>query len=173
MSITTSRLRIRKARPRRAPAIHRHTRSPAEGRPKSTTGTAEGRPRVTGGHARGHLGDSLGTAQGHPIPELLSVSAAAKWIGVSQATMYRMIQAGDLPVEVFTNSRRMRLSRRQLERWLEGDSALAKPRKTRSATATFDDWISRQEARPAGRRAADPSRRPTGDRPLPTHGRTR
>ena len=164
--------------------LHRQDSRPAAGLPERTAGRpmgvlrpAQGHPRalrrLTRSRAGGDLGDSLGTPQGHLIPELLSVSAAAKWIGVSQATMYRMIHAGDLPVEVFTNSRRMRLSRRQLERWLDGEAAPAKARKTRSATATFDDWLSRQEERPAGRRAAAPSRRPSGDRPLPTRGRTR
>ena len=130
------------------------------------------------GTPEGDLGDSLGTTQGHlEVPELLSIPAAAKWLGISPATLYRMIRDDKVPVQIFGSGQRKRVARRQLERWLEGDTTSSTATKTTTgpgrkpaATSDFFSWL---DERDAGPRADRPSRRRTPD-PVPrSRGRTR
>lgn len=52
--------------------------------------------------------------------QLLTLPQAARFLGVSRATIYRMIQSGLLPVTPIKIGAESRLARRQLERWLDG-----------------------------------------------------
>ena len=132
--------------------------------------------QVPTGTPVGDLGDNLGTSQGHlQVPELLSIRAAADWLGLSGATLYRMIRNGTLPVPVFGAGTRMKLARRQLERWLNGELA---PVVATPATDGHDDgdgeFVRWMEARD-GASASTPDRLspPTRDRVLREHVRTR
>ena len=55
--------------------------------------------------------------------ELLSVVDAARWLGVSRSSLYRALSAHRIPVTPVNLGGHLRLPRRQLERWLEGDLA--------------------------------------------------
>ena len=52
--------------------------------------------------------------------ELLTARQTGDFLGVSIATVYRMLSSGRLPVEQIKIGAEMRLPRRQIERWLEG-----------------------------------------------------
>jgi excisionase family DNA binding protein len=54
------------------------------------------------------------------MPELLSVTQAAQCLGLGRATLYRLLATGLVPVDQFRIGRDTRLSRRQIEAWLEG-----------------------------------------------------
>ena len=56
-------------------------------------------------------------------PELLTVSHAARWLGLSRSTLYVALADGRIPVTPIDIGGWMRLSRRQLERWLDGPAA--------------------------------------------------
>jgi len=56
---------------------------------------------------------------GDTLPELISVTAAAKLLGVSRASAYRAVAAGELPTKKF--GRRLYVVRRKLNAWLDGD----------------------------------------------------
>ena len=53
-------------------------------------------------------------------PELMTVPQAARWLGLGRSTLYVALAAGRIPVTPIDIGGRVRLSRRQLERWLEG-----------------------------------------------------
>ena len=53
-------------------------------------------------------------------PELMSVTHAARWLGLSRSTLYAALAAHRIGVTPIDIGGQMRLSRRQLERWLEG-----------------------------------------------------
>ena len=74
--------------------------------------------------------------------ELLSVVDAARWLGVSRSSLYRALSAHRIPVTPVDPGGHLRLPRRQLERWLEGDLA--------------------QDTRPSDAPASAPPRRPRG-----------
>ena len=74
--------------------------------------------------------------------ELLSVVDAARWLGVSRSNLYRALSAHRIPVTPVNLGGHLRLPRRQLERWLEGDLA--------------------SDTRPSGAPASAPPRRPRG-----------
>lgn len=156
----------------------RLTRGTPRAIPQASTGTPSAHLGHAVGTAEGDLGDSLGTTQGHlEVPELLSIPAAAKWLGISPATLYRMIRDDKVPVQIFGSGQRKRVARRQLERWLEGDtpraSATKTPKQTADKPAPTSDFFSWLDERDAVPRADRPSRRRTPD-PVPgSHGRTR
>ena len=53
-------------------------------------------------------------------PELMSVTRAARWLGLSRSTLYEALARHRIAVTPIDIGGQMRLSRRQLERWLEG-----------------------------------------------------
>jgi excisionase family DNA binding protein len=56
---------------------------------------------------------------------LLSVEETAILLGETRSTLYRAIQAGTLPLPVYTIGRRLRIPRRAVERLIDGsDSAV-------------------------------------------------
>ncbi len=155
----------------------RLTRGTPPAIPQASISTTEDHLGHAVGTAEGDLGDSLGTTQGHlEVPELLSIPAAAKWLGISPATLYRMIRDDKVPVQIFGSGQRKRVARRQLERWLEGDTPRAaatetttNPGRKPSVTSDFFSW---PDERDGGPQADRPSRRRTPD-PVPrSRGRT-
>lgn len=72
--------------------------------------------KVLTGDAR--IGDGSETVTAGPL--LLGMGAAAKYLGVSRATLWRMIQVGRIEkVELLPGSYRVR--RRDLEEWVKGE----------------------------------------------------
>lgn len=55
-------------------------------------------------------------------PELLTVPEAARWLGLGRSTLYAALAAKRVPVSPIDIGGRVRLSRRQLERWLDGQN---------------------------------------------------
>ena len=53
------------------------------------------------------------------MPELLTVSAAADWLGVGRNLLYRSLKAGQVPVVPIILGGTRYLARRHLEMWLE------------------------------------------------------
>ena len=51
---------------------------------------------------------------------MLTARQTGDFLGVSIATVYRMLSSGRLPVEQIKIGAEMRLPQRQIERWLEG-----------------------------------------------------
>ena len=45
--------------------------------------------------------------------------AAAAWLGIGKSTLYRAINAGQLPITVHRVGSRMMLPRRQIDAWLD------------------------------------------------------
>ena len=96
------------------------------------------------------------------LPELLTVAQAAKWLGLSRSTLYQALADHRIAVTPVDLGGRIRLSRRQLERWLEGPSvdASASPQPTpvvplAGVSSVYDDVF--RELAPA----AGPRRSPT------------
>jgi excisionase family DNA binding protein len=58
--------------------------------------------------------------------QLLTIRQTGTYLGVSVATVYRMLNSGRLPVTPIRIGEEMRLPRRQIERWLD-DPASAFP----------------------------------------------
>ena len=60
----------------------------------------------------------------HELPsELMTVTQAARWLGLSRSTLYEALAAHRIAVMPIDLGGQMRLSRRQLERCLEGPAA--------------------------------------------------
>jgi excisionase family DNA binding protein len=55
--------------------------------------------------------------------ELLSVRQAASLLGIGTSTLYSAIAAGRFPVAAVRVDRRMKLPRRRLIQWLEGEGS--------------------------------------------------
>ena len=53
-------------------------------------------------------------------PELLSVSVAATWLGISRELLYRCLRSGQVPVTPIVLGNTRYLARRHLEAWIEG-----------------------------------------------------
>jgi predicted DNA-binding transcriptional regulator AlpA len=58
---------------------------------------------------------------------LLSVEETAILLGESRSSVYKSIERGDFPLPVFKLNGRLRLSRRAVERFIEGDYPLTAP----------------------------------------------
>jgi excisionase family DNA binding protein len=56
---------------------------------------------------------------------LLSIEEAAILLGETRSTLYRAVQAGTLPLPVYTIGGRLRIPRRAVERLLDGDPPLS------------------------------------------------
>jgi excisionase family DNA binding protein len=56
-------------------------------------------------------------------PLALTVSEAATLVGVSRRTMYRAIEAGEIPTVQLVPGGRLYIARRALEDWLSPESA--------------------------------------------------
>jgi excisionase family DNA binding protein len=56
-------------------------------------------------------------------PLALTVSEAAELVGVSRRTMYRSIEAGEVPTVQLVPGGRLYIARRTLEAWLNRESA--------------------------------------------------
>lgn len=54
------------------------------------------------------------------VPQMVSISTAAKALGISRKTGYRLAAAGEFPVEVRRIGGSLKVSVHQLERYLEG-----------------------------------------------------
>ncbi len=52
------------------------------------------------------------------------MSQVAAMLGVHRTSVYRMLHNGQLPVDTFRVGHEVRLSRRQLEVWLQGGNAV-------------------------------------------------
>ena len=52
------------------------------------------------------------------LPELITVTQAARCLGLGRSTLYRLLEEEVLPLQIFHVSREVRLSRRQLTAWL-------------------------------------------------------
>lgn len=59
----------------------------------------------------------------HPAGRLLSVNDTAEYLGITRSSVYRMINAGDLPV-VHVGSRTL-LDRHDLDAFIERNKAVA------------------------------------------------
>ena len=57
-------------------------------------------------------------------PELMTVPEAARWLGLGRSTLYAALAAKRVPVSPIDIGGRVRLSRRQLERWLDGPESV-------------------------------------------------
>ncbi len=55
--------------------------------------------------------------------QLLTIRQTGVYLGVSVATVYRMLNSGRLPVTPIRIGEEMRLPRRQIERWLDDPTA--------------------------------------------------
>ena len=94
-------------------------------------------------------------------PELMTVSQAARWLGLSRSTLYQALADHRIAVTPVDLGGRIRLSRRQLERWLEGladEDAAPEPPPAKALTrgpAVYDEVF--RELAPA----AGPRRSPT------------
>lgn len=102
------------------------------------------------------------TARAAP-PELMTVTQAARWLGLSRSTLYEALARHRIAVTPIDIGGQMRLSRRQLERWLEGSPAVDEPAPEPPAPAvalprgsSVYDEVSRDLAPAAG-----PRRSPT------------
>jgi excisionase family DNA binding protein len=73
--------------------------------------------------------------QGSPLPELVTVTQAARWLGIGRSTLYGMVANGQVPVQKFIVGRTTRLSRRQLAAWLRAGIWMSWPRQPRPLTA--------------------------------------
>ena len=71
-------------------------------------------------HKAGGLDASWTRTDAGGPPELLTVPEAARWLGLSRSTLYAALAARRVPVSPIDIGGRVRLSRRQLERWLDG-----------------------------------------------------
>jgi predicted DNA-binding transcriptional regulator AlpA len=58
---------------------------------------------------------------------LLSVEETAILLGESRSSVYKSIERGDFPLPVFKLNGRLRLSRRAVERFIEGDYPFTAP----------------------------------------------
>lgn len=68
---------------------------------------------------------------------LLSIEETAILLGETRSTLYRAVQAGSLPLPVYTIGRRLRIPRRAVERLLNGDPPL--PNEDQQDQAGCDD----------------------------------
>ena len=133
-----------------------------------TLGTTQGAPP-------GHLEDTLGSPAAQPrVPELLSIEAAATWLGISRAGLYRLVNSGTFAVPVIGVGNRRKLARRQLERWLDGstkpDVVVDEPTAEPSPPAAdFFSWLDQRGVVST----AHQSPLPNDDPPTPTRGHTR
>ena len=88
-------------------------------------------------------------------PELLTIGAAADWLGVSRSLLYRCLHSGQIPIEPIVLGNTRYIARRQLQAWLERCDL---PRETSDADrpgdsdAIYRDLDSLFESRPASSR---------------------
>jgi excisionase family DNA binding protein len=80
------------------------------------------RRRLVGDSAHAATGETLrGRTDSQRSRELLTAVDLAELLGVHRSSIYRMLKLGQLPVERFAVGNELRFSRRQIERWLDGD----------------------------------------------------
>lgn len=58
-----------------------------------------------------------------PPPAVYSIPQAAAVLGMDPSTLYGWIRSGDCPLRVLTISRRLKIARVELDRYLAGDRA--------------------------------------------------
>ena len=100
-----------------------------------------------------------------PRAELLNVVDAARWLGVSRSSLYRALATHRIPVTPVILGGHIRLARRQLERWLEGQDQPGPPptvacasspsRVGSSGAATYDEVF--RSLGPVGERRRSPT----------------
>ena len=93
--------------------------SHGEGDSRQVPGVDPSDGHTVPGKAGGFDASRTRTDAGGP-PELLTVPEAARWLGLGRSTLYAALAAGRVPVSPIDIGGRVRLSRRQLERWLDG-----------------------------------------------------
>jgi excisionase family DNA binding protein len=59
-----------------------------------------------------------------PLPELLSIRAAARFLGIGVSTLYALLAEGRFPVMPVKVGNTLKLPRRRLEQWLAEGSEL-------------------------------------------------
>jgi excisionase family DNA binding protein len=80
-------------------------------------------PRTPVGHHEDTSSQPVGDLLDKPalptMPELLTITQAAAWLGMGRTTLYRALRSGQVPVKVFQIGSEKRLARRQIEEWLD------------------------------------------------------
>jgi excisionase family DNA binding protein len=61
----------------------------------------------------------LSTEEGHPASDIISVPEACDFLGVHRNTLYKLIQAGEIPAFRMMRGGRWKFRRTELEQWLE------------------------------------------------------
>ena len=88
-------------------------------------------------------------------PELLTVGAAADWLGVSRSLLYRCLHSGQIPIEPIVLGNTRYIARRQLQAWLERcdlRTEIADAGQPIDGDAIYRDLDSLFESRPASSR---------------------
>ena len=89
------------------------------------------------------------------VPELLTVGAAADWLGVSRSLLYRSLHSGQIPIEPIVLGNTRYIARRQLQAWLERcdlPTEIADADQPIDGDAIYRDLDSLFESRPASSR---------------------
>ena len=70
--------------------------------------------------ARGsNAAPKLSVEEGHPASDIISVPEACDFLGVHRNTLYKLIQAGEIPAFRMIRGGRWKFRRGELEQWLE------------------------------------------------------
>ena len=62
---------------------------------------------------------NFNTADAKPAPDIISVPDACNFLGVHRNTLYKLIQAGELPAFRMMTGGRWKFRKKELEQWLE------------------------------------------------------